>query len=156
MHDFLIHCQAALLNLQLVKESNRTHSSMWIQPWSEHMIWTLRFLFSLVFWLQGLLDEPYWHHECILSGVYLYHPQMKLREGNVFTSVCLSFCSGEVEGFPCKHYPWSIGTWFPPHTRHWNNHLPFPRILDMGPRLLPSPTRYQTWDLPLHPPRSKY
>ena len=56
---------------------------------------------------------------------------MKLREGNVFTSVCLHLVGGR--GSPCDHYPWCIVTWvpltppiadMPPDTRHGIYPLP--------------------------------
>ena len=65
-----------------------------------------------------------------------YRPQTKLREGNVFIGVCLSFCSGEgVPMWPLAWYwtyppPFKHGTWV---------HTPFPSS--------------QTWGLGTIPPR---
>ena len=47
---------------------------------------------------------------------YIYHPQTKLWEGNIFTGV-----SHSVYGVsPCDDYPWCIGTWVPPGYQTWD------------------------------------
>ena len=49
------------------------------------------------------------HHEPRFGefrNSYYNHPTTKLREGNAFSLVCLSFCRGW--GVPWDHYPWCI------------------------------------------------
>ena len=60
-------------------------------------------------------SQTFWRTQSVIArGIYpgivsvsiaaYYRPQMKLREGNVFTGVSLSI--GEREGgFPCYHFP---------------------------------------------------
>ena len=55
-----------------------------------------------------------------------YCPQMKFREGNVLTGVCLSFCS---VGTPCDHYPSGHGTWVTHQYQIWG----LLQIPDIGP-----------------------
>ena len=42
-------------------------------------------------------------HPTGMHSCYCYHLPMELREGNVFSCVCLSFCLSSV-GSPCDHY----------------------------------------------------
>ena len=49
-------------------------------------------------WCESLRDVKIWKRKitmqwCATKLLYFYRPQTKLREGNVFTPVCLSFCS---------------------------------------------------------------
>ena len=77
-----------------------------------------------------------------------------MRKVNVFTGVCLSFCSGG--GWSqCDHYTWCIG----PHCTGplWPWPLPDMRPRTPGPLLLdirpgtPDPIPHQTWDPPAPP-----
>ena len=47
-----------------------------------------------------------WIRKAITCNLDNYRPWTKLREGNVFTGVCLFRGGREV---PCDHYPWYIG-----------------------------------------------
>ena len=80
--------------------------------------WTRR---STCKWISWYIEERrYGHIGKFISttGIMIhYHPQTKLREGNVFICVCLILFKGK---FPCDHYPWCIGphsTVHPPHIR---------------------------------------
>ena len=62
----------------------------------------------IILWSLGVLTI--YSHLAFLHFVVtrrFYHPPTKLREGNVFSCVCPSFCSQT--GVPCEHYPWCIG-----------------------------------------------
>ena len=65
-----------------------------------------------------------------------------MREGNVFTGVCLSFCGGGGGGVGTSHASWG---------RSHRRLPPLPCISDLGPTPPPSQphSRHQTWGPPL-------
>ena len=77
---------------------------------------------------------------CTRCNPTFYRPATRLREGKVFSRVCLSVCLSIGKRPPCDHYWWYIGPHCTaPHT--WGTHSPVPS---------PSPPRHKTWDpLPL-------
>ena len=99
------------------------------------MKWWIPQLFILWSMAQCFADYTTAYHILLQVGNYTYRPPMKLREGKVFTGVCLSFYAGG-RGSPCDHYPWCIEP-------HCTGPLPSPGPLqDMGtplPRSWPPP-----------------
>ena len=53
---------------------------------------------------QALSTWIHWSIRLMLLIVYFYRPPSKLREGNVFSRVCASFCSQGLS--PCNYYQW--------------------------------------------------
>ena len=70
---------------------------------------------------------------------HIYCTATKLRESNVFSSVCPSFCPQSLsEGSSCDHYPWCIG---PHHTgnlrpSHGPSSVKGPSLEDPHPMLV--------------------
>ena len=108
---------------------NRKKFTCWFVVWTSYILKN-----CTIFWME--LRIPligYIVIWCPTTRVHSlhpnYYPPMKLREGNVFSRVCLSICP-QGEGVVCDHYPWCIGL---------NCSRPLP-IVDMGlhcERLLP-------------------
>ena len=72
-------------------------------------------------------------HLTLLSCAMTYWPSAELREGNVFSSVCLSFWLSTGRGIPCDHYLLRPSP-APPQTS------------DIGPNPTgPAISRHQTW-----------
>ena len=114
------------------------------QPWCyfDEVVWSLVWsIMELIMWRTGQL-RGYSRHGP-LSGKHFYLPSTKLREGNVFTRVCLSVHRDV--GSPCDHYPWCIGLYCtgPPGHQTWA--LPFPRTLDIRPPVLTSGGHWSTY-----------
>ena len=81
---------------------------------------------------------------------HIYRPPTKLREGNVFSHVCPSFCpqmgGGARRGVPCDQYSWCFG----PH--HTGTPQPCPqtcsKLIQLGPHCTgPAPGHVQTCSL---------